>query len=322
MQHLTSMIIEFNLFSHTYTQVSIENWHSDPQKIYWVHCNLSQPDTLTTVAEKISLPAWLVESCKEMGNFRRFSDSSNYLVLQIPCPLHDKPDATLEIENVIICLKDNYCFTACLANPPALINVLENIQVNINYILTTGFMIFLIIDNAINSFSSFLEEYENIADTLEIQIREAKGGTYSQVMGVKKQVTKVKRHLLTIRDILMRISGRKIAMISEPCRKSLDTLLAHSQALISEVDAIRDVLNGSLELIDNSLMQKMNNTMKILMGLSAIFLPLSLIAAIYGMNFRWMPELEWKYGYFYVLSFMGLMAISLIILLKKKKWFE
>jgi magnesium transporter len=91
--------------------------------------------------------------------------------------------------------------------------------------------------------------------------------------------------------------------------------------IANETDSLRDMLNSMLDQIDNALMQKMNETMKILTTFAAIFLPLTLITGIYGMNFQWMPELAWKYGYFYALTLLVVCGLSLLFIFKKMKWF-
>jgi len=123
------------------------------------------------------------------------------------------------------------------------------------------------------------------------------------------------------REILMRISGRSIAVISDACRTSLYNLSNHSHMVVHEADSIRDMLNSLLDEIENMLMQKLNETMRVLTAFAAIFLPLTLITGIYGMNFRWIPELNWTYGYFWALGLLVVCAGSLLFLFKKKKWF-
>lgn len=132
---------------------------------------------------------------------------------------------------------------------------------------------------------------------------------------------KVKRYTIAIREILMRITSRNILVISEQCRTSLYNLSNHCHLIVNEIDSLRDMLNGLLGQIDNQLMQNMNETMKVLTAFAAIFLPLSLITGIYGMNFYWMPELGWKYGYFGALGLIVLCALLLFLIFRKKKWF-
>jgi magnesium transporter len=320
MSELRSVVIEFDITSLTYKKLSARDFALHPDKIYWVHCTLSDEQLLDALAKKLHLSDSLLKLCKDENTSQRVIDTADDLCLQIPCASRNNLVENVN-ENLIIYLKENYCFTASYSEHPILLDILENFHKNLRYALTPGFVLFLLLDSVINDYSSILQEYEEVADNIDIQTREMHEGAYSQVMAIKKQVTKIKRYVSSLRDVLMRISGRKIPVISEACRLSLGNLFSHCQTIVNETDAIRDILNSTLDLLDNSLMQKMNGTMKILTGFSAIFLPLTVITGIYGMNFHWIPELDWKYGYFYALFLMLLCAASLMFLFKKKKWF-
>jgi magnesium/cobalt transport protein CorA len=187
---------------------------------------------------------------------------------------------------------------------------------------TTCFILFLILDNLVNQYSQILFRYELIAEKLDYKIiHRTKQNIYDKVNMIKEQIIKIKRGIIGLREIVIRLSGRKISVISNECRSSLLNLSGHSHMVVHECDSIREILNGLLGQIENALIQKMNKTMKILTSFAAIFLPLTLIAGIYGMNFRFMPELEWQYGYFLVLGSMVFCAGLLLYIFKKNDWF-
>ncbi|MBU1656909.1 MAG: magnesium and cobalt transport protein CorA, partial [Candidatus Omnitrophica bacterium] len=84
--------------------------------------------------------------------------------------------------------------------------------------------------------------------------------------------------------------------------------------------AFRDMAAGLLDIYLSSMSNRMNEIMKVLTMFAAIFIPLTLIAGIYGMNFKYMPELEWHWGYFAVLGLMAAIGSSLLLYFKRKKW--
>jgi magnesium transporter len=97
-------------------------------------------------------------------------------------------------------------------------------------------------------------------------------------------------------------------------------LYDHTIKVIETVEIYRDMTSGLLDLYMNSTSNKMNETIKVLTILSTIFIPLTFIAGVYGMNFKYMPELEYKYGYYVILGVMVVVAIGMLIFLKRKKW--
>jgi magnesium transporter len=86
------------------------------------------------------------------------------------------------------------------------------------------------------------------------------------------------------------------------------------------IETFRDMLSGLLDLYLSSLSNRMNEVMKVLTIIATIFIPLSFFAGVYGMNFEYMPELEWHYGYFAVLSAMSLIGLGMAIYFRKKGW--
>lgn len=324
---LPTSFIEFDLIQHTFESISFDdflNKNHVENKIYWIHINLRQLPAKSAELKKLRLPKIVLQLCAEKDTLPKLIEVQDALVLKMECLLNNelgKKEVEVQFSNLIICLTERYCFTASLDSIPALLNFNEHFLKSVKYAQTPCFILFLILDNAINDFSKLLIEFEYRADLIDLQIRDTHKNIFNEVMIIKKQVMKIQHHLTAIRDVLMRISGRKIPVISEPCRASLINLLDHCRIIFNEAEAIRDILKNTLDQIDNALMQKMNNTMKVLTAFAAIFLPLTLIAGIYGMNFAWIPELHWKYGYFWALFLMGLVALILFIFFKKKDWF-
>lgn len=326
MAMLNSIGIEFNLQDRTYRQFSVDQFDinlEDETKIYWLHCDLNQPEIFKRVMDKLHLSDDFINLCDPADTMPKLVDTGESLTIRIQSLLSDelKQDQEAVFENLVIYLTEHYCLTVASSFLPALAAFTEVAPKAIKYAQTPCFILFLILDNVINDYSKILFHFDLIADELDMHIDDSNHNIYSDVMDKKNQVMKIKRYVAAIRDILMRISGRKLAVISEQCRLSLGNLFDHSQMVVAEADAVRDILNGTLDKIDNALMQKMNETMKILTGFAAIFLPMTLIAGIYGMNFTWIPELQWKYGYWWALFLMLLCGGFLLYLFKKMRWF-
>jgi magnesium transporter len=90
--------------------------------------------------------------------------------------------------------------------------------------------------------------------------------------------------------------------------------------ILETIDNFRDLLSGMIEIHLSAASNKMNEVMKVLTIIATIFIPLTFIAGVYGMNFKFMPELNWKVGYFLVLLFMGAVAGVMLLYFWKKKW--
>ena len=94
----------------------------------------------------------------------------------------------------------------------------------------------------------------------------------------------------------------------------------HTIQVIDTLESYRDILSGLLEVYLSSLSNKMNQVMKVLTVIATIFIPLTFIAGVYGMNFVSMPELQWRHGYHTTLLVMGLIGAGLVIYFRRKRW--
>lgn len=319
-------IVEFDLVNKTINNLLLKNFAidpSEPQKIYWIHSDLVLDSEFWDLANKLELADEAITCCKENKFIPKLIDNNDTITLQVECSLVNEISSKNDFEfgNLIVHLTGRYCFTASSKVLPAITRFEANYDKYLKFARTPCFILFILLDNVVNDFSQVLLDYEYMADQIDLTIRSVEKNIYSKVMNIKKNVMRVQHNIATIRDILMRISGKSISVISAQCRASLANLLDHCQIIFNEAQAVRDSLRNTLDQIDNALMQRLNNTMKVLTAFAAIFLPLTLISSIYGMNFKWIPELDWEYGYFWALGSMGLCALLLIWWFKRNKWF-
>ncbi|KTD79438.1 magnesium transporter CorA family protein [Legionella waltersii] len=326
MKAFDSLVIEFDLKHHSFKRIALEELNIDRKeahKIYWVHSDLNKRKEFKQISEKLRLPTQVSKIGAEKKCTSHMIDTNDALTLQIQHLTSHEINDNYEVDfgNLLIHLTANFCFTASAHPSPVLFEFLNNCHQSVHYAKTPCFILFLIFEGVINEYASILFDYEEITDELDIEVRKNVNNIYSEVVEAKHQVMKMKRYMIAIREILMRITSRNISVISEQCRTSLYNLSNHSHLVVNEIDSIRDVFNSLLGQIDNGLMQKMSAAMRVLTAYAAIFLPLTLITGIYGMNFEWIPELKWKYGYFWALSLLIICAVFLILFFKKKKWF-
>lgn len=325
MAGLKSRIVEFDIKKARINKLNVkaDGDFLTKDNIYWIHVNLNKKKIFKLLQEKLSLPDYMENLCFEDETFPKIIETSSALTIRVQAPVINtlSKKSELEFENIIIHLTNEYCFTASSRKLSSLVTFDESYEKALPFAKTPCFILFLIFDNIIHDFSQLLLEYEDIADDIDLKIRNSDTRIYNEIMDNKKSLMRLKRLAIVIRDTLMRISSRKITVVSEQCRLSLSNLFNHTQVIISEADVILDIINNSLDRIDNILMQKVSESMRILTAFASICLPLSLIVGIYGMNFKYMPELTWKYGYIWALSLMGVFGIGLYIFFKIKKWF-
>jgi magnesium transporter len=124
-----------------------------------------------------------------------------------------------------------------------------------------------------------------------------------------------------LRELISGLEKGNVRMIREEIRVYLRDVYDHIIQIVDTVETFRDMISGMLDVYLSSVSNRMNEVMKVLTIFAALFIPLTFIAGVYGMNFKFMPELSWRYGYFLVLGVMAAVAVAMLLFFKRKKWF-
>ena len=123
-----------------------------------------------------------------------------------------------------------------------------------------------------------------------------------------------------MREIVSSLERDESALIKRTMLVYLRDVYDHTIQVADTIETFRDMLSGMLDIYLSSISNRMNAVMKVLTIVATIFIPLTFVVGIYGMNFKYMPELQWRWGYFAVLFIMVVIGVLMIIYFKKKKW--
>ena len=179
------------------------------------------------------------------------------------------------------------------------------------------YLCYLILDNIVDNFISYSQILLREIEELELDVlNRAKPVVLNHIVRMKKRVMNFKRSI----DPLKEAIGRMQSDMSNDNKKYYRDLYDHIVLESENIAMYRETLINLLSLYHSQLGQKTNDTMRTLTVISSIFVPLTFIAGVYGMNFKNMPELEWHNGYFYALGLMGVVGIGMFIFSIRKKW--
>ena len=130
----------------------------------------------------------------------------------------------------------------------------------------------------------------------------------------------LRKSIWPLREVINRLERWESKLINESTDIFLRDLYDHTIQVVDAVETFRDMLSGMMDIYMSSVSNRMNEVMKVLTIIATIFLPLTLVAGIYGMNFRIMPELQWEMGYPFALLIMLAVGIIMLIYFKRKNW--
>ncbi|MCL4501219.1 MAG: magnesium/cobalt transporter CorA [Deltaproteobacteria bacterium] len=175
----------------------------------------------------------------------------------------------------------------------------------------------LIVDNYFVTLEQFGEQVEFMEDEV---VSRAVPATLQTIHHLKNDMIILRRSLWPLREVIARLERRESPLINEPTSVYFKDVYDHTIIAIDTVETYRDILSGLLDIYLSSVSNRLNEIMKVLTIFASIFMPLTFLAGIYGMNFTYMPELKWHYAYFGLWAIMILLAGSMVRYFKKKKW--
>jgi len=188
--------------------------------------------------------------------------------------------------------------------------------------METDYLAYLIIDKIVDEYFNSLNHLEEHIENLEERATRTSDDTYiEEVQETKKYLLLVKKAILPLKNNLLIISRQESFFQTGEIKPFLQDLIENMDHAVAQVEHYREWLSSIMEVNLSVLSYQLNKVMKVLAMISAIFIPLSFIAGIYGMNFDVMPELRYKMGYFIVLGVMFLVATIMIAFFKIRRWF-
>jgi len=183
------------------------------------------------------------------------------------------------------------------------------------------YLFFALIDAIIDNYFVVLE---NINDRIAVLEEEVYGHpepeTARQIQILKKDVLKIRKWVFPVRDLVHRLIETENPLITKDTKLFLRDALDHSTEINEDLHVYREMSMTLLEMYMSTVSNKMNEVMKVLTIMASIFIPLTFLAGIYGMNFEHMPELHWKYSYFVLLAAMLVLFIGMLIYFRRKRW--
>lgn len=184
-----------------------------------------------------------------------------------------------------------------------------------------GYLLFSLLDAIVDNYYTILEQIEDELETLELKILDNPSeNVIYEVHHYKRQLSVLRKAIFPMREIVNSILKGTGNILNEEnewyFRDLYDNIIQSSEMY----ETNKDIVNGLQELGFSNISNKMNNIMKTLTVVSSVFIPLTFVAGVYGMNFDFMPELHWKYGYAFFWGVTSIIFIGLAVLFKRLKW--
>lgn len=183
------------------------------------------------------------------------------------------------------------------------------------------FLLYSLMDAVVDSYFGVLEHLSERIEVLDVRLERERTNELSQPLHrLKREMIWLRKSVWPLRELLLSLERGESTLVRPATRVYLKDIYDHTVEVIETVETYRDVLSGMHEIHLTLITNRLNEVMKVLTVLSTIFIPLTFVTGIYGMNFRHMPELEWPWAYPAVLAGMAVIGAGLYLYFRRKKW--
>ncbi|MBN1845173.1 MAG: magnesium/cobalt transporter CorA [Sedimentisphaerales bacterium] len=183
------------------------------------------------------------------------------------------------------------------------------------------YLLYRLMDSLVDHYFVVLEKVGDRIEALQEEVaRDPAEGTLQNIHRMRREMISFRRAVWPVRDLISSLQRQETPLLSEAYQVFFNDLYDHIVRVVDTTESYREMISGMLDLYMSSISNKMNAVMKVLTIIATIFIPLTFIAGVYGMNFDTMPELHWRWGYATIWGIMGAVFIAMLFYFKRKKW--
>jgi magnesium transporter len=295
----------------------------DKPTITWINISgIHELDVIEKTGVQFGLHPLTLEDIVNTEQRPKIEDYKDYIFIVLKA-LHYDADQGLKIEQISIIIGVNYVITIQENRKDVFRPVRERIKNSTGRIRKVGadYLVYALIDAIVDNYFVVLEQLEGKIEFLEEElITNPTKTTLHLIHQLKREMLFMRKSLWPSREVINILQRGELPFINETTVVHLKDVYDHTIQVVEIIETLRDILSETLDIYLSSISNRINDVMKILTIITTIFIPLSFVAGIYGMNFKYMPELEWRFGYPVVLIFMAVVGIVMLFFFKKKKW--
>jgi len=293
-----------------------------PDMVRWINVDGIHEATLVeAIGKQFNIHPLTLEDVVNTGQRPKFEDYENYVVSIMKMINYNDE---LSSEQLSVILMEGTVLSFQEADGGDAFDLIRSrIRLGKGRIRKMGadYLAYALIDAVVDCYFNVLERIGDKIETLEEKlITEPTKQTMQQLHYMKREMIYVRKAVWPMRELIGNMERSETLLIKPSTDIYLRDIHDHTVRVIDTVETYRDLLSGMMDIYLSSVSNKMNEIMKVLTIITTLFVPVTFIAGVYGMNFKYMPELETKSGYYIIWIVMLAIISSLLIYFRKKKW--
>jgi len=292
--------------------------------VTWINVTgLHDTDLLEKAGDVFGIHSLVLEDILNTGQRPRLEDHGDYLFVVVKMLYRRAGNGEIVAEQVSLILGKNYVLSFQEIEGDVFDIIRDRIRTAKGRIRKMGcdYLAYSLLDAIVDNYFVVLEDLGDQIEALQDRVLERPDpGTLQDMHKLKREMVFMRKNLWPLRELVGGLDKSESDLVSDSLSPYLRDVYEHTIHVIDNVELLRDMLSGSLDTYMTTVSNRMNEVMKVLTVIATIFIPLTFIVGVYGMNFEHMPELKWRFGYAAVWLVMILMGIGMLAFFKRKKW--
>ena len=296
----------------------------DPKGVVWINIDgIHDISVVETVGRIFGIHPLVQEDIVNANQRPKVEEYDSYLYAIVKMLYEDQAAGTLQAEQVSIIVTPKIVISFQEREGDVFNPVRERLRTGKGTVRQRGsdYLAYCLIDAIVDHYFQIMENLEERVLPLEEEVvDDPRPQVLQNVHALKSDLVFLRRSLWPLREMLARLYREQLPPIQPNTRPFLRDVHDHTIQVIEILESFQEIVSGLMDIYMTSISNRMNNIMKVLTIIATIFIPLTFIAGIYGMNFEFMPELSWRWGYPAVLGVMLLILVGMVIFFKRRKW--
>ena len=296
----------------------------DTPTITWINIDgIHEVEIIEKIGKHFGFHPLLLEDILNTEQRPKMEDHEDYIFIVVKMLYYDEEEHEIEAEQVSIILGSNFVISFQEKEDDVFNFVRDRIRNGKGRIRKAGadFLAYALVDAIVDHYFVIMEKIGEEIEVMEEElVTNPSPETLQAIHNLKREMISLRKSVWPVREVISGLERAESPLIHESTCIYLRDVYDHTIQVMDSVETFRDMVSGMLDIYLSSVSNKMNEVMKVLTIIATIFIPLTFIAGIYGMNFQYMPELQSKWGYPLVWLVMIAVLSSMIVYFKRKRW--
>jgi magnesium transporter len=296
----------------------------DKPTVTWINVNgIHRVDVIEKIGKHFNIHPLVLEDILNTGQRPKMEDFGEYIYIVLKMLHYNDETNEIASEQMSLILGPNFVISFQEKEGDVFNPIRERIRNDKGRIRKMGsdYLAYALADAVVDNYFIILEKFGEKTEFLEEElVTNPTPETLQGIHNLKREMIFLRKSVWPLREVISGLERGESALIKKTTAIYLRDVYDHTIQVIDTVETLRDMISGMLDIYLSSISNKMNEVMKVLTIIATIFIPLTFIAGVYGMNFANMPELGWHWGYFVVLVVMLAIGVSMLIHFRRKKW--